>query len=171
MCIRDSLGEFSTIIEEFHRRGGAFEEVLRGPGAFAVVVTSTANFAVDETIAFIEALRGFGVSVRAAVVNRAAVPPGDLPGEAELRGLLDLDAPEGPLAEELAAWVVAEHASLAAAADRGTRACERLETSFPDLVAVHSPRRSPPPETLEALARLGEDLWVEIPGRGASDGQ
>jgi hypothetical protein len=163
------LTEFSGMIEDFHRRGVRFERALRSPSASALVVTSSANFSVQETIEFTDALSRFGIRVAATLVNRVTPDPGPLRERVELEASLSA---RGLTREETRAdldWVYRTHAHSVSAHRRSVDAVVRLRARFPQLQHLRVERQDPAPEDLDALLVLGQRLWSQLERREKAD--
>jgi anion-transporting ArsA/GET3 family ATPase len=156
------LTEFSGMIEDFHRRGVRFERALRSASASALVVTSSANFSVQETIDFTDALQGFGIRVRATLVNRVTPDPGSLRDRAALEASLSTrDLAREKTRDDLD-WVYQTHAQSVEAHRRSVDAIARLDARFPTLQNLRVERQDPAPEDLDALLLLGQRLWSQL---------
>lgn len=162
------LTEFAGIIEAFHIRGAAFQDELRGPRTSALVVTSTANFSVAESLDFIAELRRFGMRVSAAVVNRVSSDPGPAVPTQTLRAWAAEAADATLDGERFAQWVTRAHEGIAAAHARSIDACDRIEAAFPGVRAVRATRTTPPPESVEALLDFGRALHRDVFGTEAA---
>ena len=158
------LSEFSGMIEDFHRRGARFERALQSPSSSALVVTSSATFSVQETIEFADALRRFGVQVRATLVNRVTPDPGPLIDRAELEAMLSSRDPARVGAPDDLEWAYEAHRQSAEAHGRSLDAIARLDERFPDVKNIRVERRDPAPEDLGALLALGRVLWDQLEG-------
>ena len=153
------LSDFAGVIREFSRRGGDFDTLLRSEETGAVVVTSTASFAVREAIDFIARLRKWGLRVDAVMLNRADPP---------LPALSDAPAVEARLTQLSSAEAQALRESYADARKLGERtqaARQALEAIDPPLRTFIGYRAEVPPDTLDGLRRFGRAVW----GSGAPD--
>jgi anion-transporting ArsA/GET3 family ATPase len=158
------LRDFSDVIVEFHRRAGAFDEMLVSRDTGVVLTTAPTAFSVREARGFLATLRKRGLRVDGVVLNRfdPEVPP--LPDEAELRLALD-----GRLATDDASALEAIKIAHAAARSQGEHAAlarRELEQSYPELPICVVPRRDPPPMTLDELSEIGGAL-IGRPGETA----
>jgi anion-transporting ArsA/GET3 family ATPase len=64
------LREFADVLEEFHRRGGNFEQLLRSRATGVLLVTTASAFSVREAEEFLRQLADYGLRIDAVVLNR-----------------------------------------------------------------------------------------------------
>lgn len=143
------LREFAGVLEEFHRRGGNFEQLLRSRATGVLLVTTASPFSVREAEAFLSQLADYGLRVDAVVLNR-----------------IDPEVPEPPPREALAGLELGDQAERLWTAYAGARALgERTRRSVEALAGREglrvwtAPRFSDPPDTIPELQTLGGEIF------------
>ncbi len=145
------LKDFAEIIREFQRRGGDFDMLLRSEHTGAVVVTSTAAFAVREAEAFAARLREWGLAVDGVLLNRADPELPDLATAPGARDALQRAVPD-PATREA---VIDAYTRARALGERSAAARARLASVEPPLDVYVGERSEDPPETLPELRAFG----------------
>ncbi|NVB38836.1 ArsA family ATPase [Pseudenhygromyxa sp. WMMC2535] len=147
------LKEFSSVIEEFHSRGGDFERLLRSPATGVVMVTTASPFSAREAGAFLDQLGDYGLRVDAVVFNRTDTQLPPPPPRARFdAALAKLDARER---ERL--WNA--YAGARALGERTRRSIASIRDARPRLRIWTAPRHADPPDTLPELRALGRQIF------------
>jgi anion-transporting ArsA/GET3 family ATPase len=158
------LREFGSVLEEFRRRSGDFEQLLRSPAAGVVLVTAATTFTVREAKGFAQTLRAHGLRIDRVVLNRVDPPLPPWPGEAVFGALEPAADPAAAPAPALALDPTARerlraaYAAAEAHGARGAAARDELVRAEPGLAVVTIPRADPPPTTLDELLALGRTI-------------
>ena len=156
--LADFLREFSDVVSEFQRRGGSFEELLTSSRTGVVLTTAPTEFSVREGVEFLRVLQEQGLHVDGVVLNRMEPSlPEAPPVDAVAARLAEATKPE--VAQELAAHARAAYEDARAQGERARQAKANLAKAFPGLRLWVAARRSPPPDGLEDLRALGDELF------------
>lgn len=153
--ISSFLREFSAVLEEFHRRGGNFEQLLRSRATGVLLVTTASAFSVREAGGFLDQLSAYGLRIDAVVLNR-----------------IDPEVPEPPPRERVAAAlssmpelapeidrIYTAYAGARALGERTRRSIDAITTARPDLRVWIATRHTDPPDTLAELRRFGQEIF------------
>ncbi len=152
------LREFADVVAEFHRRGGSFDDLLKSKQTGVVLTTAATEFSVREARDFLRVLVHAGLHLEGVVLNR--VDP-ELPEPPELEELSRVLADSGQAgADALAGRMLEVYADARAQGDRARRARAELAEAFPGLKVWTAERRSPPPEGVDDLVDLGDELFA-----------
>jgi len=154
------LRDFADVVAEFTRRGGSFEDLLKTQKAGAILTTAATEFSTREAIEFLKVLRDQGINIEGVVLNRVdpplPVPPDRDEVRAGLREYVGDEAAEDP---ELVDHIIDAYLGVRAQGSRAERSRAALTEAFPGLHVWTALRRSPPPERLDALVALGDELF------------
>ncbi|PRP90997.1 Arsenical pump-driving ATPase [Enhygromyxa salina] len=145
------LREFADVLEEFHRRGGDFEQLLRSRATGVLLVTTASPFSVREAEGFLTQLSDYGLRIDAVVLNR--IDP--LVPEAPPRERLDEALADPSQADRV--WTA--YAGARALAQRTQRSIEAITSSTHDLRVWTASRHVEPPDTLPELREFGAEIF------------
>ena len=145
------LREFADVLEEFHRRGGDFEQLLRSRATGVLLVTSASPFSVREAEGFLSQLAEYGLRVDAVVLNRIDDPVPEAPARERVEAVLR------PGRELERAWTA--YAGARALGERTRRSIEAITGSRENLQVWTAARRRDPPDTLPELRELGDEIF------------
>lgn len=149
------LREFATVLEEFQRRGGDFEQFLRSEATGVLVVTTASTFSVREANAFLDQLADYGLHIDAAVLNRADPP---LPAAPE-REIFDAAAAARGYEAQTIERMWAAYAGSVALGERSQRSIAALRDAHPDLRVWPALRRGDPPDSVPELMAFGRAIF------------
>jgi anion-transporting ArsA/GET3 family ATPase len=141
-----------SMIDGLAARAAAVSALLEDPATDFVLVSSPRREAVEEAIAFADALARAQIGIRALIVNRVR---GDVAVEA-------LDELEPLLGARLAALVRASVADLDALAGADRAALERLAAAFPALTPLAVPELPIDVHDLAGLRRVAGHLGYRV---------
>jgi anion-transporting ArsA/GET3 family ATPase len=148
------LREFAGVLEEFHRRGGDFEKLLRSPATGVLLVTTASPFSVREAGDFLDQLADYGLRIDAVVLNRTdplvPEPPSRARFDEALGDLLD-DATRERV------WTT--YAGARALGERTRKSIEAVRGHKSELRVWTAPRHADPPDTLPELRVLGHEVF------------
>lgn len=147
------LREFADVLEEFHRRGGSFEQLLRSRATGVLLVTTASPFSVREAERFLAQLSDYGLRIDAVVLNRIDPEVPEAPGRERVAAGLEDDA-RGQLDRIYAAYDGAR-----ALGQRTRRSVEAITASRPNLRVWTAMRQADPPDTLPELRRFGAEIF------------
>lgn len=153
------LREFADVLEEFHRRGGDFEQLLRSRATGVLLVTSASRFSVREAEAFLNQLADYGLRVDAVVLNRIDPPVPEPPPREQLEAAL------GPEHRDQADRIWTAYAGARALGERTRRSIEAISSSRSSsssrasLQVWTASRHADPPDTLPELQELGGEIF------------
>ena len=148
------LREFSGVLEEFHRRGGDFEKLLRSKATGVLLVTTASTFSVREAGEFPGQLEDYGLRIDAVVLNRIDAMLPEAPDRARFDAALgEMDGQER---ERL--WVAYQGAR--ALGERTRRSIEAIREAQPKLRIWTAPRHTDPPDTVPELRMLGREIFL-----------
>lgn len=147
------LREFAEVLEEFHRRGGNFEQLLRSRATGVLLVTTASSFSVREAEEFLSQLAEYGLRIDAVVLNRIDPELPEPPARERLEAVLDAQA----RAEIERIWTA--YAGARALGERTRRSIEAINSSRAGLRVFAASRHRDPPDTLPELRRLGREIF------------
>jgi anion-transporting ArsA/GET3 family ATPase len=147
------LREFAEVLEEFHRRGGDFEQLLRSRATGVLLVTTASSFSVREAEEFLSQLAEYGLRIDAVVLNRIDSELPEPPPRERLEAALDAQT----RAQAGRIWTA--YAGARALAARTRRSIEAINASREDLRVYTASRHRDPPDTLPELRRLGAEIF------------
>jgi anion-transporting ArsA/GET3 family ATPase len=156
----DLLGEIalffaavSSLIGEFRERAAAVEALLHDPATTFVLVTTPEREPIRESIAFAGQLRGAGLEVGGAVVNRTSSIPGDAKASVLPTDLSETEAAlVAALGERLGGMVAAGAERALDLARHDEVGTSRLRSELADVPLTLVPALDP---SLGELATLG----------------
>jgi anion-transporting ArsA/GET3 family ATPase len=147
------LREFAAVLEEFHRRGGNFEQLLRSRATGVLLVTSASAFSVREAEEFLQQLADYGLRIDAVVLNRT---DHEVPEPVEYQRFeAALDERQREHAQRI--WTA--YAGARALGERTRRSIDGITSSREGLQVWTASRHSDPPDTLPELQRFGMEIF------------
>lgn len=152
------LRDFADVVAEFTRRGGSFEDLLKTSKAGAILTTAATEFSTREAIEFLRVLKEHGINIEGVVLNRVDPPLPEPPEREAIAAELSARL-EDQVSPELVERVLESYAGLQAQGKRAEKSQKALQDAFPRMRVWTALRRSPPPERLEDLIGLGDELF------------
>lgn len=147
------LREFADVLEEFHRRGGDFEQLLRSRATGVLLVTTASAFSVREAEEFLRQLADYGLRIDAVVLNRT---DREVPEPVEYQRFVDaLEGEQRAQAQRI--WTA--YAGARALGQRTRRSIDAITSSREGLQVWTASRHTDPPDTLPELRRLGAEIF------------
>ena len=152
------LREFADVLGEFHRRGGDFEKLLRSPATGVLLVTTASPFSVREAREFLDQLTAYGLRIDAVLLNRTdPLLPDPAPRE-QLERALIAQLGDNEAARRAVDRIWTTYAGIHELGHRTQRSIAAIAQTGVEI--WQAPRHIDPPDTLEELERLGDEIFA-----------
>ena len=156
--LSDFLQDFAEVLDAFQHRGGDFERLIRSRETGVLLVSSASSLSVREAGHFLEELVAYGLNIEAVILNRQDPPLPPPPEIATIREALRQRFDEGEV-EALLPRLLEVYAGAKLRGEQGARSIEVLQHQPGGVPVWEILRRPQPPQTLEELQTLSEELF------------